>query len=188
MSARFEAAFQLIVGAEGGLDLDNADPGNWTGGEVGRGDLRGTKYGWAAADWPGYLAEMPAEIRAQMPPWPDGLTLELAKLAYQTVQWSRIAGDALPAPIALVVFDEEINQGPSAAPRDLQKALGVAQDGVIGPETIKAALERDPVELLAEFGWLRLERYQAARLWSHDGHGWTRRLLSMTARAFTYAQ
>jgi lysozyme family protein len=41
----FNIAFELTVGHEGGYSNNPDDPGNWTGGDVGEGQLKGTKYG-----------------------------------------------------------------------------------------------------------------------------------------------
>ena len=48
----FCAAVQVIIMHEGGWQHDPRDRGNWTGGEVGRGECKGTKYGISAASYP----------------------------------------------------------------------------------------------------------------------------------------
>lgn len=37
----FDTAFHTLLGHEGGFTEDPRDPGNWTGGRVGAGELRG---------------------------------------------------------------------------------------------------------------------------------------------------
>ena len=49
---RFARAFGKVVHHEGGLSLDPNDRGNWTSGKIGRGQLRGTKYGVSAMSYP----------------------------------------------------------------------------------------------------------------------------------------
>ena len=48
----FEKAFERLIGHEGGYSTDRNDPGNWTGGKVGSGTFKGTKYGIAANTYP----------------------------------------------------------------------------------------------------------------------------------------
>jgi len=48
----FEESFKVLIGHEGGYSDDRNDPGNWTGGKVGVGELLGTKYGVAANSYP----------------------------------------------------------------------------------------------------------------------------------------
>ena len=51
MSA-FEQAFAIVVGHEGTFCAERRDPGNWSGGAVGKGELRGTRFGISAAAYP----------------------------------------------------------------------------------------------------------------------------------------
>ena len=48
----FERCFAFTLGAEGGYSNNPADPGNWTGGAVGNGELRGTNFGISASAYP----------------------------------------------------------------------------------------------------------------------------------------
>ena len=50
--ADFDKAFDIIVGVEGGFSLDPNDPGNWTGGKRGVGELKGTRWGISAKSYP----------------------------------------------------------------------------------------------------------------------------------------
>lgn len=43
---------RLTLPAEGNLSTDRNDAGNWTGGSVGVGDLKGTKFGISATTQP----------------------------------------------------------------------------------------------------------------------------------------
>ena len=49
---KFEDAFARLIGNEGEFDDSPKDRGNWTGGAIGVGELRGTKYGISAAAFP----------------------------------------------------------------------------------------------------------------------------------------
>lgn len=97
MSDRFADAFDIIIGHEGGLSLDRHDRGNWTGGAVGVGQLKGTKYGVSAMSYP-HL-----DIAR--------LTLDDARRIYRANYWNAAGCDGLPDPLALVVFDTAVNSG-----------------------------------------------------------------------------
>ena len=48
----FDTVFDRTIGSEGGFQADRRDRGNWTSGEVGKGELKGTKYGLSAMTYP----------------------------------------------------------------------------------------------------------------------------------------
>ena len=48
----FERAFEKLIDHEKGLSLDPKDRGNWTTGVIGKGELKGTKYGVSAMSYP----------------------------------------------------------------------------------------------------------------------------------------
>src|SRR5690349_17496265 len=102
----FDHLFQTVAGHEGNLTTDPDDPGNWTGGHVGTGMCRGTKYGISAAAYP--------EIDIA------GLTFDQAKTLYRRDYWERIAGDQLPPALGLLMLDAAINNGVGRAARWLQ--------------------------------------------------------------------
>lgn len=45
----FNKFLERVIEHEGGYTDNPKDPGNWTGGEVGKGELKGSKYGLSAA-------------------------------------------------------------------------------------------------------------------------------------------
>ena len=170
MSA-FDQAFAIVVGEEGGLTANPADPGNWTTGACGRGECRGTKYGISAAAYPAL------DIGA--------LTLEQARAIYRRDYWDRIAGDRLPPPLALLAFDAAVNSGVGRAARWLQAAAGAAEDGAIGPATLAAIEARagQGAALLAEFLAQRMNFMAALPTWRSFGLGWSRRLCALPFHA-----
>ena len=107
----FARCFAFTLGAEGGYTDDSADPGNWTGGEVGHGLLRGTKLGISAAAYP------QLDIA--------NLTEAMAEEIYRRDFWAPLQGDALPLPVALVAFDAAVNAGRRRAITWLQQAAGL---------------------------------------------------------------
>ena len=58
---------------------------------------------------------------------------------YHARYWQVIRADELPRGLDLCLFDAAVNMGPATAVRLLQRILHVAEDGVVGPDTIKAA-------------------------------------------------
>ncbi len=167
----FEQAFRIVVGEEGGFSAEHADPGNWTGGAVGRGELRGTKYGISAAAYP------TLDITA--------LSLADAQAIYRRDYWTRIGGDALPPPLALLVFDAAVNNGVDRAACWLQASVGVAEDGEIGPQTLAAvkAHATPGADLCAEFLARRMDFMGALSTWPVFGLGWARRLCALPFKA-----
>lgn len=75
---------------------------------------------------------------------------------YYRAFWRAIHADWLPAGIDLAVFDMAINNGPLAAGRTLQEALGVPQDGLVGPVTLNAALAAPVGALIDKLTTLRM--------------------------------
>lgn len=162
--SNFDRAFALVVGVEGGYSTDPTDPGNWTGGAQGVGELKGTKYGISAKAYPDVDIE--------------NLTLDGAKAIYEPDYWNAVHGDDLPMPLAVLVFDCAVNQGQGTARVTLQHALGVAADGVIGPATLTAA-EHSSLWHAARFMSLRALRYTQSPLFARDGEGWFNRLFTV---------
>jgi lysozyme family protein len=131
----FTTALAIVLTHEGGFQAMPDDPGNWTGGKIGAGELKGTKFGLSAAVYPSL------DIGA--------LTEADAAAIYRRDWWDHFGLDRLLAPIAAKLFDAAVNIGMDAAVRALQRALraaGVAtgaarivEDGKLGPATIGAA-------------------------------------------------
>lgn len=164
----FDGAFIAVVGVEGGYSDDPRDPGNWTGGAVGAGLLRGTKYGISAASFP------TLDIAA--------LTRRAAKAIYRQRYWDRVAGDSLPPAVGLETFDAAVNQGVGFAAHTLQRAAATPVDGVIGPKTVAAVRACAPAGLVVEIAARRAVRYAAGDM-ARYGLGWMRRLMRITAQA-----
>jgi lysozyme family protein len=59
--------------------------------------------------------------------------------------WAAAQCDKLPRPLSAAHFDAAVNAGPKQAAKLLQRALHVADDGIIGPGTLAAAKAADPV-------------------------------------------
>ena len=158
----FSEAFDRLIAHEGCYSDNPADSGNWTGGEVGLGMLKGTKYGISAAAFP------TVDIRM--------LTLDEAKEVYAEHYWNKLGLNRLPPAICFDMFDTAVNSGISTAAKLLQKAVGVEVDGDIGPNTIKAAGLMEGNLLDKRFNGYRLQHLCACKSWPTYGKGWVARV------------
>ncbi len=158
----FDKAFELLIGHEGGYTTLRSDPGNWTGGKVGVGVLKGTKYGIAATSYPN------EDIK--------NLTLARAKQIYKRDYWDKVWGDKLPASLAFHVFDMAVNSGISRGVKLLQKTVGSAQDGIMGPTTLRAAQAMDVNAAIMLYNANRLKFYTSLSTFGTFGKGWTNRV------------
>lgn len=104
----FDRSVAFVFDAEKGLSLDPDDPGNYTGGAVGKGELKGTKYGISAAAYP-HL-----DIR--------NLTVEQARELYRKDYWQKSGADKLDWPLCLAHLDFAVNAGLGRAQQALFSA------------------------------------------------------------------
>lgn len=165
----FTCCFAFTLGAEGGFTKLQSDPGNWTGGAVGRGELRGTKFGISAAAYPDVDIE--------------NLSEQDAAAIYRADYYDKIHGDALALPVALVMFDGAVNAGLRRAVIWLQQAVGQVADGVFGPRTLDAAKAADARDLAREILSRRIDSYARLAGWSEFGLGWSRRVIALAGEA-----
>lgn len=161
----FARCFAFTLSAEGGYTDNPADPGNWTGGQVGHGALRGTKFGISASAYPQLDIANITETAAQE--------------IYRQDYWAPLHGDALPACLALVAFDAAVNAGLHRAVVWLQQAAGQNADGVLGPATLAALNTGSAVALAREALARRLDFSSRLPDWPVFGLGWSRRIIAL---------
>jgi len=150
----FEEAFRRLIGHEGGYANHPDDPGGET--------MHGVTKRVARAN--GYMGSM------------RDLPLDLAKKIAKMEYWNPASIDLLPTPVKFDVFDASYHSSPMQALRWLQKALFVADDGVVGPETLKALGASNPVSVLARFNGQRLNAMTDMRNWGSFSRGWSKRI------------
>lgn len=141
--AGFAQAVALVFRAEGGLADNPADRG-------GR-----TNMGITTEIWRLWL-----ESRGQSYRSVDSITTGEARSIYHEWFWLRGKCDGLPWPLSLVHFDGCVNHGTLSEAKLLQEALGVAQDGIIGPITLGAGGTGDPKRHAEDLIWARLTKYR----------------------------
>lgn len=87
------------------------------------------------------------------------LTLEQASAIYYNDYWVKCSCDKIPAPLGAYVFDFACGSGTDRSIQKLQKALGVQQDGIIGPATLSAITTQGVNYVLGKMTELRLKFY-----------------------------
>ncbi len=169
----------------GKLSVDPRDRGNWTGGEVGKGELRGTMFGISAAAFPDI--DIPNVTYEQA----GGLCHDKFFLHPQ------LRCDLLPFPVGALLCDAAWGSGPSPAARALQASVGAVQDGFVGPVTrdlVAAEIVKPPLHtlpsgmhvLMAEFVAQRVMFESDVPTWPIYKLGWTRRLTRSLALLVPY--
>ena len=165
--------FILRPEIEGGLTVDPRDRGNWSGGEIGKGELRGSIFGLSAARFKNLDPRNLSLAEAR----------KLAEQIYLDEYWHVAFCDKVPLPVAALMLDAAVNQGPAIAIQCVQRAARVAIDGKFGSKTLYA-IEREYsanpraflLDVAAARGWHYCNsREQQEKIY---GFGWLRRLLA----------
>lgn len=171
MTDRFPQFIDRLLSHEGGYSADRNDPGNWTGGRVGAGELRGTKFGIAANTYPQLYIK--------------NLTRDQAVEIYRRDFWEAAKCDRLPPAVGFQLLDGAVNSGIPQATRWLQRAVGVADDGILGPVTLAAIRAADPNDLVLLFNAQRIDFMTRLSTWAVHGAGWMRRIATNLRYAAT---
>lgn len=143
----FEAALPTILRHEGGYVDHPQDPG----GATNYGITQETYDGWRGVP---RVASRPVRL----------ITQEEVRDIYLQRYWRPARCDDLPPRLRLPHFDCAVNCGVAQAAKILQRALGVADDSIIGPVTLAAARAQPPLELVDEMLFQRLRYYRAIAL------------------------
>ena len=132
-----DAILDELLTREGGFSDDSADRGSFT------------KYGITAmtlGNWRGWTRPAThAEVEA--------LTRVEAKAIYiaRYIEQPGFTPENIPdLALRVALIDDGVNTGPRSAIKRLQRAVGVPQDGILGPRTKAALALVDPV-------WVRTE-------------------------------
>lgn len=164
----FDDAFAALINIEQGFTGNPTDPGNWTGGRVGVGACRGTKYGISAGAYPDI------DIK--------NLTLAQAKALAKRDYWDKYQCDQFDPRIGFQVFDAAYNGGHPAL--WLQEATGAYPDGHIGPATVAAVKALDPLKVIMRFDASRLD-YMADIPGLTFDDGWMHRIATNLRKGAT---
>jgi len=146
----FDQAFVILIGNEGGYSNDPHD----AGGE--------TQFGISKRAYPD------VDIK--------NLTLDQAKAIYKRDYWDKAQADQYDGQVGFHVFDAAVNSGIGTAIRLLQRAVGVKDDGVVGPATLAAVSAVSPVKLILNMNAERLTYMTNLMAWDNFSKGWARRI------------
>jgi lysozyme family protein len=152
----FDEAFALLIGHEGGYVNHPSDPG----GE--------TRFGISKRAYP------TLDIRA--------LSLDQAKAIYRRDYWTAAGCDRIQGPVRFDLFDMAVNSGVTQAIQTLQRAIGVADDGLTGPATLLALSRCNDSAVQARFNGARLEMMTNLATWPTFGRGWAKRIAANLMR------
>jgi lysozyme family protein len=153
----FDECFAALVAHEGDFADLEKDPGGKT------------RFGVteAVARTAGYTGDM------------RGLPLNLAKTIYRSQYWDAVRGDDLPDGVRYFIFDAAAASGVRQSILWLQRALGVAADGVLGPVTLAAVHAANPDKLKARLLSQRLRFMAGLSNWPSFSRGWSRRVADL---------
>ena len=152
----FDAAFDKLIGHEGGYSNNPADPGAET--------MYGVTAKVARAN--GYTGEM------------RYLSRDTAKAIYKRLFWDAVKADQLPDEVRYPLFDAAVNSGVGQAIKWLQRAVDTVDDGILGPVTIAAAA-KDAKGAAVKMLAYRLDFMTSLPTFGAFGKGWSRRVASI---------
>lgn len=186
-----ERALKLLRTIEGGFVNDPRDNGGATNHGV---SIRAVRSLDASGKLGAFLKDAldvdhDGDIdAADVPGWTWATACEF----YRRFYWAPLRLDEIPFPVALVIFDSAVNEGPETAVKHFQASQGLAADGVVGRDTIAAAnrasTSGDTLEaFLVEFAGRRLDRYRRLDDAPTYFRGWANRTVLVSLDALKEA-
>lgn len=150
MASTFPEMIERVLGHEEGYVNDPSDPG----GE--------TKWGISKRSYPD--VHIPALTRAQ------------AIIIYRRDFWDKIHADQMEDGVAFQLLDSAVNSGIAQSLRFLQRAIGVADDGLFGAVSMAALHDKTEADVIMLFLAERLDFMTRLKNWPNHGKGWARRI------------
>lgn len=111
------------------------------------------------------------------------VTDAIATKLYSVNEWEEIQGDLLKDPVSYCMLDFAVNSGSEEAIRCLQRGLSIPVDGVMGPQTIKAANDCVTFTVM-QLSTQRVMFLMKLREFPTFGHDWISRAVSTAIGAF----
>ena len=153
----FAAAFEKLLKHEGGYANHPADPGGET--------MWGITKRVAVEN--GYIGDMRS--------MPQSVAMAIYKAKY----WDACQAENLPADLRYALFDAAVNSGVVQATKWLQRACGAKDDGIIGPQTIKAANSLSTDGIKRKMLSQRLRFLAGLPNWPAFSRGWANRIADL---------
>ena len=169
MDATFDRALSAVLKHEGGYVNHPKDPGG------------ATNRGITLANFRRYVK--PCGTVADL----KKLTTAQAAVVYRRHYWDAVLGSQLPAGVDYAVFDFAVNSGPKRAAQFLQRIVGAAADGVIGPKTLAAVSAMPPEDIVTALCDARLAWLKRLKTWPTFGKGWAARVAGVRKLALGMA-
>lgn len=158
-AANFSSCLAAVLVHEGGYVNDSRDPG----GATNQGVTQAVYDSWR------HSQALPLQSVRFIQ------TRETAAI-YRLLYWARCRCDDLPAGVDYATFDFSVNSGVNRAARYLQRAVGVPEDGQIGPATIAAANAKPACATIGAINSARLAFLGQLPTFPRFGAGWTTRV------------
>lgn len=153
----FDAAFALLLGHEGAYSFHPDDPGGET--------MWGVTLAVArTAGYTGPMRELPVATAQEI---------------YKKNYWDAVRADDLPPALRYHVFDAVVNSGAVQATKWLQRAVGVPDDGRMGPATLYAVRAALPDAVIRRMNGQRLRFMADLKNWPSFSRGWAKRMADL---------
>ena len=165
MIENWDKSFDLVIAHEGGFTNDQRDKGN----HLADGREGCTMLGCTQANWESYIGKKVTQDDMKK------LTKDDIKPLYKKNYFDVVMGDLLPSGLDYAAFDFAINAGSNASRKMVQIAVGVNNDGIFGPATLKAIQNADAKDVLGRFTSAKIKFYQSLSNFEVYGKGWLKR-------------
>jgi lysozyme family protein len=107
---------------------------------------------------------------------------------YRDQYWRTIHADEMPKGVDYCLFDYAVNSGAGRAVKDLQRALGVKVDGIVGMGTLTALGLADDARLINDVCDRRLRFLKSLKTWRTFGRGWASRVAGVRSAALAMVE
>lgn len=165
-ASNFQASLAAVLKSEGGNDDDPSDHG----GRTSRGITQREYDAWCVEK-----GHPKGDVWQAPQAYIDAI--------YHDEYWNPYC-DGFPTGLDYLYFDMAVNAGPNRAAILLQRALGVNDDGRIGPITRAAIAKTDPKQLISAYSEVKAAFYRSLHQPKYT-KGWLNRTAEV-ARAASY--
>jgi lysozyme family protein len=170
MKSNYAKCLELVLKHEGGFVHHKRDPGG------------ATNFGVTQAVYDEYRRRNKLAVQSVR-----HITSKEVSDIYRNQYWDAVKADELPEGVDYTVFDFAVNSGVRRSAQFLQRAVGVVDDGKIGPMTLAAVRGRKPGDVIQDINAARLAFLRRLPTWDAFGRGWARRVRDVLAISLSMA-